>query len=277
MRRAVGGREVEQRPDRRPGAVAGAELENLAEEDQDDDHRRRPRSRPRPRRHAGRGSRRERPRARAPPTRLKPQAARTPSGDQAEHVEPPAAERARAAHQERPAGPEDHRRREHQLEPAAAACAAAGPASAPWRRRAAAASARRPTDEAAPEVGELGVRPARPAGRAARAPCRRSGSRRDRRARSRGASGRCRSCPAAPARARDRCRAEKRVRVGGELAAAALGAEVIGVAGMDLRRLAGGGIDNHAADRVAKMVVHGIASSNVSRRYGASSRWKVKA
>ena len=182
------------------GALAGAELEDLAEEDEDDDDRR------------GlevdgdlavwrRGSRREQP-GREDRDEAEQVGRGDAERDQAEHVEAAARERAPATHEERPAAPEDDRRREHQLQPAAAGrdpVAAAGRASAPIAMTksgtvSAAPTAKRRRKSASSGFGVVGG-----GRRRARAPCRRSGSRRGRPARSRDASGRCRPFPPAGA------------------------------------------------------------------------------
>ena len=129
-------------------------------------------------------------------------------GDQAEHVEVHGAERLPAAHQERPAAPEDHRRREDQLRPAGGPLADPGPDRQAEHRphgddeRAARSAPRRPRSGGGSRRARGSGLPRRSAPPSAPAPCRRSGSRRGRPARSRGASGRCRWCPPASARAR---------------------------------------------------------------------------
>ena len=169
------------------------------------------------------------------------------------------AERLPAAHQERPAAPEDHRRREDQLRPAGGPLADPGPDGQAEHRPHGddeeRHGQRRADREAAAEVDELGVRAflAASAPPSAPAPCRRSGSRRGRPARSRGASGRCRWCPPASARARASREVAPGVRL--ELLLAAAGAEVEAPA-LVLRHVPGGGaVDLHAADGIGRLDV----------------------
>ena len=181
--------------------------------------------------------------------------------DQGEHVEPAVANGRPAAHEERPAGPQHHRRGEHELKPhrrSAAGCSDAGSGPgrcAPIARTTERDRERRADPEAPGHVDELGVRPGlvgRDASGSSAMPqigqepgpsC----------ADLRDASGRCRSTPGRSLAPTSGCRAVRQIlfRIGGELAR--------GIRPSRRNRRDHGGcggarsvrIDLHAADRVA--------------------------
>ena len=109
------GRQIEQRLDGPRGLFARAQLQHLAEQDEDgDDGRRLEVDRDRP---VGAAERlREKPGQRDGDDAVEPGDARA-HGDQGEHVEVAREQRLPAAHEERPAGPQHHRRGQGELQP----------------------------------------------------------------------------------------------------------------------------------------------------------------
>ena len=221
-------REIEQRADGAGGRLARAQFQHLAEQHQHGDH-------------AG-GL--EIDRRRAVHAECRRENARRERGDDAvdigdagahgdqrEHVEIARDQRLRAAHEERPAGPQHHRRGEGELDPVGRR-----PAQTSARRNARSSRGPSPGQRARGRSRSgASCRRVRDWGRSqptafpAPAPCRRSGRSRGRPGGSADASGRCRS------RLRRRRQAppwlgEIFLRVGSELGAAAVAAEIIGLA-----------------------------------------------
>jgi hypothetical protein len=173
-------RQPEQRADRAAGLLARAQLEHLAEQHQRDDHRRRlevDADRPVRRRGTAPGK------SPGPPCRDRRcrRRRRRRRADQREHVEAAVDDRLPAAHEERPAAPQHHRRGERELDPAASEQPATRSGRMRWppiatdherhgeRRR---HQKRRVMSTSSGFSSSSAVAPS-----SARAPCRRSGSR----------------------------------------------------------------------------------------------------
>ena len=176
--------------------------------------------------------------------------------DQREHVEVARHERLPAAHEERPAGPQHDRRRQHELQPVRQLLADQRcrsnemPAHLQHDDRQRRARARSRTAASCRPARDWARLSARRQLRLERHAADRAGAR-ARPGGSRDASGRCRSCLPAPARRRRCAGLEILRRIGHELGAAAGRAEVVGAAaawswrcGVVVR------IDRHAADRI---------------------------
>ncbi len=195
-----GRREVEQSADRTAGALARAKLEHLTEQHKDRDHGgglevdrdRTIRLAKAGGENVGRNGRDRAVEPRDP----------GPQRNQREHIERARHDRVPPAHEERPAGPKHHRRREHELEPIGANTATRGRQDRlPSRPRSPARSTRvRSRNGASCPRARRRLRLCR--GSAVRAPCRRWGTIRAHRGRPAGASGRCRSRPPRPVWAR---------------------------------------------------------------------------
>ena len=193
------GREIEQGADRARGLLARAQLEHLAEQDENGDDGggfeidgdRAVRAAKGRREQAGQQDRDD---------AVEPRHAGA-HRDQREHVQVAGEERLPAAHEERPARPQHHRRGEHELQPVRPVLAEQhveiGEVAAHFERDDRQRE-RKPDPEPARHVGKLGIgRRLRRRPAPARAPCRRSGRSRGRPAGSADASGRYRSCPPA--------------------------------------------------------------------------------